>query len=89
MTEISSGEPARFDAHPMKETRTDRVFVSLPAHAYPNMSLTLKVDKGLAVLGDRRLSDRALLDLAIAVAVHRANDIHQIRLHLPAPPLQA
>ncbi|CAK0911241.1 unnamed protein product, partial [Prorocentrum cordatum] len=78
MTEVSSGEPTRFDAHAMKETRIDRVFVSLPAHAYPNVSRTLKVDKDPAVLSDRRLSDHALLDLTIAIAAPKTSDIQPI-----------
>ncbi|CAK0815816.1 unnamed protein product [Prorocentrum cordatum] len=78
MTEVSSGEPTRFGAHAAKETRIDRVFASLPTHAYPNLSLTLKVDKEPAVLSDRRLSDHAFLDLTIATAVPKTNGIQPI-----------
>eukprot|EP00959_Pyramimonas_sp_CCMP1952_P437951 9168874-Pyramimonas_sp.AAC.1 len=74
LTEVTTGEPTRFDPHTLRQTRIDRVFTSLPPHAIPNLSMKLAVLVDPTLLSDRRLSDHAILGLTLATARPKADD---------------
>ena len=67
MLEIETDMPTRFNKSDFTASAIDRIFVSIPSHAMPEIVANLTITHDATILSDQRLSDHAILQLSLSL----------------------